>query len=188
MNTIVCWGDSNTYGYDPRSFWEARYEADSRWCDLLEAKTGCQVVNQGMNGRCVPRYPGEYTHLKNTLKAQTPVDLLILLLGTNDILMGRAPAEIARDMESLILDLKHCSPELPILLLSPPELGKTGEFPQEAAGELAGLYRAIAQRRDIRFLSLGTLPLACDGVHFSEQGHRELASLLNSYLHREGLL
>lgn len=44
---VVCFGDSNTYGYDPRSWLGGRYPADSRWVDLLAQKTGWDVVNLG---------------------------------------------------------------------------------------------------------------------------------------------
>ncbi len=40
MKNVLCFGDSNTYGYDPRSYFGGRYDADSRWVDILAAKTG----------------------------------------------------------------------------------------------------------------------------------------------------
>ena len=55
---VLCFGDSNTYGYDPRSYFGGRYPAISRWVDLLAAKTGWDVINAGENGREIPRSPG----------------------------------------------------------------------------------------------------------------------------------
>ena len=52
MNTIWCFGDSNTYGYDPRGFFGGRYDAP--WPELLEEKTGFEVINDGRNGRMMP--------------------------------------------------------------------------------------------------------------------------------------
>ena len=52
---ILCFGDSNTYGYDPRSYIGSKYEEDSRWVDLLRKITGHETVNRGMNGRCIPK-------------------------------------------------------------------------------------------------------------------------------------
>ena len=57
MKTVICFGDSNTYGYDPRSYLGGRYGPDSRWVDLLAARTGWDVRNQGQNGRTIPGGP-----------------------------------------------------------------------------------------------------------------------------------
>ena len=38
---VICFGDSNTYGYDPRGYFGGRYDADSRWVDILATETGC---------------------------------------------------------------------------------------------------------------------------------------------------
>ena len=43
MKTVICFGDSNTYGYDPRSYLGGRYGPDSRWVDLLAARTGWRL-------------------------------------------------------------------------------------------------------------------------------------------------
>ena len=51
---VICFGDSNTYGHDPRSWLGGRYDADSRWVDLLAAGTGWTVRNLGQNGREIP--------------------------------------------------------------------------------------------------------------------------------------
>ena len=44
---IICFGDSNTYGYDPRSFFGDRYPAESRWVDILARKLDCEIMNMG---------------------------------------------------------------------------------------------------------------------------------------------
>lgn len=51
---VTCFGDSNTYGYDPRSFLGGRYDPDHRWVDILAAETGWTVYNMGQNGREIP--------------------------------------------------------------------------------------------------------------------------------------
>ncbi len=48
---ILCFGDSNTYGYDPRGFFGDRYGAEDRWVDLLAKQTGHEIINAGANGR-----------------------------------------------------------------------------------------------------------------------------------------
>ena len=54
---ILCFGDSNTYGYDPRGFFGDRYDDKDRWVDLLAKQTGHEVINAGANGREIPRNP-----------------------------------------------------------------------------------------------------------------------------------
>ena len=56
---LLCFGDSNTYGYDPRSFLDDRYPAEVRWTDALARDTGWTVLNMGQNGREIPCQPAE---------------------------------------------------------------------------------------------------------------------------------
>ena len=51
---ILCLGDSNTYGYDPRGYFGGRYGADDRWVDIIAKGTGFDMVNLGSNGRMIP--------------------------------------------------------------------------------------------------------------------------------------
>ena len=80
---VICFGDSNTYGYDPRGYFGGRYDADCQWVDILAAETGWTVCNMGQNGREIPSVP--------PFPADT--DLLIVMLGTNDLLQGRGRQE-----------------------------------------------------------------------------------------------
>ena len=74
---LVCFGDSNTYGYDPRSFFGGRYPAESRWTDLLAKSSGWEVVNMGLNGREVPTGAEELAGMLHQ------DDLLVVMLGDN---------------------------------------------------------------------------------------------------------
>lgn len=51
---VICFGDSNTYGYDPNGYFGGRYDGDSRWVDILASETGWTVSNMGENGREIP--------------------------------------------------------------------------------------------------------------------------------------
>ena len=70
---VICFGDSNTYGYDPRSYLGGRYAADSRWVDILAEETGWTVRNLGENGREIPTSVPDFP---------ADTDLLIIMLGT----------------------------------------------------------------------------------------------------------
>ena len=62
--TLLCFGDSNTYGYDPRSFPGDRYPADVRWTGLLAKATGWRVLEAGQNGREIPCRQRELDQLR----------------------------------------------------------------------------------------------------------------------------
>ena len=61
MKTVICFGDSNTYGYDPPVLSGGRYGPDSRWVDLLAARTAGTSATRGRTagpspaGRCPSR-------------------------------------------------------------------------------------------------------------------------------------
>ena len=174
---VICFGDSNTWGFDPRGFLPGRYDPDSRWPDLLAAETGWKVRNQGMNGRTVPR---------DGMLLPEDADLLIVMLGTNDLLQGSAPAEISDRMENFLVGLTLARER--ILLIAPPPLVRGEWVPDqcliEASMELAQYYQALAQRLGIRFLNAGAwrVSMAFDGVHFTEAGHRTFAASLGKEL------
>ena len=73
---ILCFGDSNTYGYDPRGFFGDRYGAEDRWVDLFAKQTGHEVVNAGANGREIPRNP----YALRLLNEHAPVDIFLVML------------------------------------------------------------------------------------------------------------
>lgn len=83
---ILCYGDSNTYGYDPRSYVGGRYSEDVRWTALLQAQ-GWDVVNAGENGRSIPRNDWEIEALVQMLRRQKP-EIATVMLGTNDLLQS----------------------------------------------------------------------------------------------------
>lgn len=175
-NTILCYGDSNTYGYDPRDPFGGRYDPDSRWCDLLSKSLNSPVINCGENGRVIPANEWSYQILLKSIRREHPA-MLLLLLGTNDLLIGRnSPEEIAERMETLLGQLRRDFPALTILLLSPPQIS----LPVVSAEPLSVLYKQIADRLEIDFLDSfrWNTPLAFDGVHFSEAGHHAFAANL----------
>ena len=65
---ILCFGDSNTYGYDPRGFFGDLYDDKDRWVDLLAKQTGHEVINAGGNGREIPRRASQHLKLKPILQ------------------------------------------------------------------------------------------------------------------------
>ena len=156
-----------------------RYPAENRWVDLVAEKLGCQVVNAGENGRRIPGRAGEKMAFDRLLSGQKPIDLLIVMLGTNDLLQGNSPEAVTARMEAFLegMDLDRSR----ILLIAPPPM-KRGEWVTsqtlvDASCALGREYEALSRRMGVGFADAGEwrIPLTFDGVHFTEEGHRAFA-------------
>ena len=145
---IICFGDSNTYGYDPRGYFGGRYDADSRWVDILAVETGWTVYNMGQNGREIPSSAPFF--LADT-------DLLIVMLGTNDLLQGRSPEQAAERLERFLSDISLDQSR--ILLIAPPPvtLGEWVPSPQliDDSRAFVRLCQVLAERLGVRFADAG---------------------------------
>ena len=168
---VICFGDSNTYGYDPRGYFGGRYDADCRWVDILAVENGWTIFNMGQNGREIPT-------AATAFPADT--DLLIIMLGTNDLLQGRSPEQAAERLERFLSGISLDRNK--ILLVAPPPMAM-GEWvprPQliDDSRTFAQLCQTLAERLGDRFADAGKwdIPLAYDDVHFTEQGHKAFAA------------
>lgn len=170
---VICFGDSNTYGYDPRGYFGGRYDADSRWVDILAANTGWTIYNMGQNGREIPS-------AAPNLPADT--NLLIVMLGINDLLQGCSQTQAAERLEQFLSDISLDRNK--ILLIAPPPVTLGAWVPSakliEDSRIFARLCQTLAERMGIRFADAGKwdIPLTYDGVHFTEQGHKAFAARL----------
>ena len=168
---VICFGDSNTYGYDPRSYLGDRYDVDSRWVDILAEETGWTVRNLGENGREIPTVAPSFP---------ADTDLLIVMLGTNDLLQGKSPEQAAERLEQFLSGISLNRSK--ILLIAPPPVKRGAWVPNQQliddSRTFAQLCHALAAQMGIRFADAGKwdILLAYDGVHFTEQGHRTFAA------------
>lgn len=177
---ILCFGDSNTYGYDPRGYFGGRYDAEDRWVDLLAKRTSWEVINGGTNGREIPRSPYGLPLLLQE------VDIFLVMLGTNDLLRGADPTEAAARMDAFLQSIMpHCKQ---ILLVAPPAMKRGAWVPTDAlvseSVRLAEEYQSIAEKWNIPFVDTRrwNIDLTFDGVHFTEAGHHTFANLLLDFL------
>jgi TatD family-associated radical SAM protein len=145
-----------------------RYSSENRWPDLLAEMTGWEVVNLGVNGRQIPRNP----YALRAMKEYAPVDLFLVMLGTNDLLQLDTPEAAAERMEAF---LSTADPKK-VVLVAPPAM-VWGEWVQdqeliEDSRRLADLYEALSGRLGVRFLNADTwnIPLSYDGVVFCGYG------------------
>lgn len=168
---VICFGDSNTYGYDPRGYFGGRYDADCRWVDILAMETRWTVYNMGQNGREIPSVAPAFPD---------DTDLLIVMLGTNDLLQGRNPEQAVERLERFLTSISLDQSK--ILLIAPPPVTLGTWVPSQqlidGSRAFAQLCWALAKRMGIRFTNAGKwdIPLAYDGVHFTEQGHKAFAA------------
>jgi lysophospholipase L1-like esterase len=204
MKTVLCFGDSNTWGYDPdASFgtpFPRRHPRQIRWTGVLAAELGAEwyVIEEGQNGRTTvhddPFAPARngLAYLPACLESQQPLDVVVLMLGTNDLkAVHAAPVgEIATGagiLARMILQStagpRNAAPKL--LLVAPPAVGSLeqdadrGEKLASAeakARRFPALYRALAAQLGAAFLDsqAHTTPSPIDGVHLDAASHAAL--------------
>jgi lysophospholipase L1-like esterase len=186
MRTILCYGDSNTWGYEPGS--KRRLDHTQRWPGVLreDLSTGYLVIEEGLNGRTtvwtdpLAEYRNGKHLLLPCLETHKPLDLVILMLGTNDLKrkFSASPYDIARGVAVLITIIQTSAsgadgviPE--ILLLCPPPVGKLTELAEmfegaeEKSRQLARHYRSVASEFGCHFLNTGDIIRSSDidGIH-----------------------
>ena len=187
---VLCFGNSNTYGYDPRSYLGDRYPETVRWTGILNSAFGRRILNHGENGRQIPHTAGALADAA-ALVSRTRPAVLAVMLGTNDLLMN--PGFTARDaagrMEILLGRLlRAAGPETRVLLVAPPPL-RPGAWVGEdrllvQSARLGGCYLALARQLSVSFADAGGwgVSLTFDGVHFTPEGHQAFAAGISPLL------
>lgn len=198
--TILCYGDSNTYGYDPTT--RLRFSSDIRWTGRLGRilGPGFRIIEEGCNGRTTMYdYPDEswkngLHYLRPCLNSHKPLDIVILMLGTNDLkeIFHASAQEIAENAGRLAAVIQEFTAEkqgsVPqIILVSPPRIGPgitsspfRGEFTQRAvteSAEFSAYYRQEAGRRGCVFFDAAQYvrPSREDSLHLMPEAHAALA-------------
>ncbi len=198
MKTILFYGDSNTYGYDPRGFGGGRYPASVRWTDRLQEMLAGEwkILVNAMNGREIP--DREYAlnsvlELISTAKEGQEHFCFAVMLGTNDLFSAGSfsPAVAVSRKMSLFLDrIRETFPDMKVLLIAPPPVGgRETVDPAEQrlyreSRQLSLLYHLLAEREGLTFASAfdWDVPLSFDGVHLSEEGHAVFADRMREIL------
>jgi lysophospholipase L1-like esterase len=188
MKTILCYGDSNTWGYNAET--EGRFPPESRWPNVLarELGSGYTIIPEGLNGRTTvwpdPVEGGHKngkTYLIPCLESHHPIDLVILMLGTNDLKhrYGLSAWDIASGAETLVEMIQGSAfgpdggaPE--VLLVAPPPTRTAGTrfegmFPDsdEKSRDLGRQYSLVAAELGCEFFDASTAITSSkrDGIH-----------------------
>ncbi len=200
MKTVLCYGDSNTWGFDPGT--GERFAPDVRWPGVLARGLGdgFRVVEEGLSGRTTVRddpiegaHKNGRTYLRACLESHKPIDLVALMLGTNDLKQrfGASASDIAQGAASLAEEVMRggCGPgggAPAVLLISPPPLGRLTELAEmfegsaEKSVRFAGHYRRFADQYGCWFLDASEIIVSSDldGIHFEAGEHHKLGEVV----------
>jgi lysophospholipase L1-like esterase len=193
--TVLCYGDSNTWGYDPVS--QDRFPRAVRWPCVLrkELGEGYWVLEEGLNGRTtvwpdpIEGYKSGKEYLIPCLMTHAPIDLVVIFLGTNDLKrrFSLSAYDIAQGAGVLVgmvqtsgAGPRGAAPQ--VLLLAPPPVARLGDFAEMFEGAEAkslGLSRhfhQVAALYGCALLDTGQVIVSSDldGIHFEAAEHRKL--------------
>ncbi len=190
--TIVCYGDSNTHGAMPDD--SGRHPREVRWPRVMERALGdgFEVIEEGLNGRCtvwdtpIEKGRNGLDYLYPCLLSHAPVDLVTIMLGTNDLkrIYGNTAAEIACGAARLIDEAKGTlagPDDTPpkVVLVSPAPVGPITAQSEmwgfgaavETSRRLAGMYEIVAADHGAAFFDAGSVAEVDpnDGVHLGAE-------------------
>lgn len=184
---IICFGDSNTYGYDPRDYFGRPY--DVAWPQLIEQATGFEIINGGQPGREIPSFEAQFQRVDRELQRYGKADRMFVMLGTNDILNMHKPdaKTVAQRMNDFIMFLNQYDGRMKICIIIPPCVNVEEEKYHIASGALISEYNILANQYGIDILNSNEweVPLAFDGIHISEAGQVLFADQIIQYLSSE---
>lgn len=199
MKTVLCYGDSNTHGQVPGGSPLERFSPEERWPGAMRSALGADwyVIEEGLSGRTtVHNDPIEgdiksgRLYLRPCLMSHAPIDLVILMLGTNDLKarFGQPASEVAMGIGCLIHDIRELKPgpggHAPEILVvaPPPMLDDIGEWEgifsgaQPKSHQLAHEFEVIADSLEVHFFDAGSVITSdpADGFHLSREAHETL--------------
>jgi lysophospholipase L1-like esterase len=199
MKTILCYGDSNTWGWNPVG--ESRFSKDVRWPGVMQQELGddFEVISEGMPGRTtvwsdpVEGHMSGKDYLTPCLQSHQPIDLVIIFLGTNDLKhrFGVTAFDIAEGVGHLVKIIQQSasgsdgsSPQ--VLILVPPPLKRLSKFADMFAGgieksqDLSLQFKRIAELQACPVLDTSEHIVLSDvdGVHFDASAHKSLGHVV----------
>ena len=209
MPVILCYGDSNTWGYDAAatsaSAIPIRHPRHVRWTGVLAARLGADyhVIEEGQNGRTtVHEDPTAFaprngrTHLPVVLESHKPIDVVVLMLGTNDLkTFISSPAQDIASGAGLLAKIVLTSDAGPrgkaprVLLVCPAAVGDFSGLPdldarfagaREKSLQFPALYELVAAQLGTGFLNAQEIvePSPIDGLHLDAASHSALGEAI----------
>ena len=194
--TVLCYGDSNTHGKAPET--GGRHPFNVRWPGVLQRELGdrARVVEEGLNGRTtvydeplrIGRNGAHY--LPVLVESHAPVDILVLMLGINDVLgFFEVTAHDAARGISVLVDLTRTTcaridyPPPTILVVAPPialplpdDVKKLCPGDPSKSHEFSDHYKQVAEAQNCLYLDASRVVSTSeiDGIHLDAQNHQKL--------------
>jgi lysophospholipase L1-like esterase len=205
MKTVLFYGDSNTWGYDPVT--QSRFDIHTRWAGVARDLLGSDwhVIEEGLNGRTtvwddpIEGDKNGKTYLPPCLATHRPLDVVCILLGTNDckVRFSLPACDIAAGVGVLVKIAQASGTGRDggapaVVLMSPPPfapLAGTRFVDMFAGGEEKSRqfmrhYSLVAAELGCHFVDVGEIvqssPL--DAIHYEASEHRKLGEFIARYL------
>ena len=195
MKTILCYGDSNTWGWNPTT--GERFARDERWPGVLRQALGdgYLIIEEGLNGRTtvwddpIEGYKNGKTYLIPCLETHRPLDLVIIMLGTNDLKVrfSLSAYDVANGAGVLVDVVQKSAAgsagQAPqVLLMAPPPLAKLSEYAEMFESAVAKSkrfsqhYQRVAQEHGCEFFDTSQVIVSSnlDGIHLELSEHQKL--------------
>ena len=195
MKRILCYGDSNTWGFNPAT--KERYGKGERWVGQLSQALGSDydVIEEGLGGRTtvwddpIEGYKNGREYLIPCIESHKPLDLVIILLGTNDLKtrFSLSAFEVAEGAGVLVQIVQKSNTGImdrasQVLLLAPPLIGKLTDYApffegaQARSRQFPEQYRRVATELGCHFLDTSTIIVSSDldGIHWEQSEHAKL--------------
>ena len=204
VKRILCYGDSNTWGWVPSSMGSKRYNFANRWPGVLQKTLGDKfaVIEEGLGARTTmfddprPEFPmrNGLESLQPLMETHLPLDLVILMLGTTDAkeMMNLSVDKITEGMKKLITAVKDMktlerSSKPKILVVVPPVLKETADFASKLfkggtakTKTLVESYKKLAEDENVFYLDPTSEVIVdeIEGVHIDNKNHEKLGKLI----------
>jgi lysophospholipase L1-like esterase len=202
---VVCFGDSNTWGADPEG--HGRFAPDVRWTGVLQAELGpgYKVIEEGLNGRTtniddiIEEDRNGRRHMPSLLESHRPFDLIVIMLGTNDLKArnNRSASDIAQSAGKLAAIARKSACGIDganprVLLMAPPAtvkpdgLAQMFEGAEEKSRQFPEQYAFFAKSEGVDFFDAGSAIVSSptDGIHFDAEEHGKLGRAVAAQVRR----
>lgn len=195
--TILCFGDSNTWGCDPCD--GSRFSPSVRWPGIVQAELGTDfhIVEEGLCGRTtvwddpIEGHKNGLNQLVPIIQSHQPLDQLIIMLGTNDLKnrFSVSALDVANSVRTLVKTARNCAYPLTgqvpeILVICPPPFAPLAETQfkdmfiggEEKSNGLASAMRQMCEENNIPMINAGEIiqSSSIDGIHFEAVEHAKL--------------
>lgn len=200
MKKILCYGDSNTFGYNPVD--NSRFDENTRWTALLQKNLGSdyEIIEDGVCDRnCIADNDKGFLysaqrHFPKMITKTKDVDLLILAIGTNDLQFkyNLTVHQFENGLEKLIVTAKNNVKR--IILIPPVVLNENileGFFNFQfdstsiaKSKKVGKIYKKLSNIYSLNYFDLNDFvkPSNVDGLHYDSEGHQIISIILGDYI------